>query len=223
METDEQNSEFKFPKLRLAVNLTTQKIYSKQNQNPELPKLTSNFPVQPPAEEKLRKNSDDFDPFSQMMQRDRKGSQYIKAQRKLSMKAPDVFNKFLSDNIAFVTRKRSTTIRGNKGKSGKDEQLLSKLRSIGHVFIMSEIARSQAREIAIQSKIELMDRKKRVILAFFESMNHVLDLPINIPNIQIKATELLGDILFEFKDYKNALFYYDKAVFFFSIFKKRNQ
>ncbi len=79
-------------------------------------------------------------------------------------------------------------------------------------FIRAELNRIKAREVAGAPKIEPKERKKRVLLLFFTTMGHVIDLPINTNLLQLAGTELVGDFLVEFSDCKNALFYYAKAV-----------
>ncbi len=57
-----------------------------------------------------------------------------------------------------------------------------------------------------------MERKRALVLSCFDIMRYVLDLPMSNEKLQLRAMELVGDMLVDFRDLKNALFYYTKGV-----------
>jgi hypothetical protein len=79
-------------------------------------------------------------------------------------------------------------------------------------FAEAELSRLKAKETAGGGKLEGEDRKKRLIVDCFDMMFHILDLPIPTTLLQLKAIELLGDLLAEYHDYRLALLYYLKGV-----------
>eukprot|EP00826_Nyctotherus_ovalis_P025042 TRINITY_DN19345_c0_g2_i1.p1 TRINITY_DN19345_c0_g2~~TRINITY_DN19345_c0_g2_i1.p1 ORF type:complete len:192 (-),score=25.61 TRINITY_DN19345_c0_g2_i1:359-934(-) len=55
-------------------------------------------------------------------------------------------------------------------------------------------------------------RKKLMLTLFFQFVCSLLDLPMRMREVQLRAMELVGDLLRDFSDCKNALFYYTQTV-----------
>jgi hypothetical protein len=81
----------------------------------------------------------------------------------------------------------------------------SNLHSIEHLY-------RQLQDVVLSIKIERARRRKQVVSSFFEMLCCVLDLPLYTKDIELRATELIGDFLKKLNDNKNALFYYIHAV-----------
>jgi len=156
--------------------------------------------------------------FSGPLVRKTRQSQYVAKLRASARKTADfsipvtdvivgIPNLQQENSVSIVqTRKRRCTIRrANTGSTG------GQLRD---VLIKIETIRQQTRDLASAPKIDVEERKKRILEYIFEMMKIILDLPFNQVGFQIKGFETLGDILIEFKDYKSALIYYTRGVFF---------
>ena len=66
--------------------------------------------------------------------------------------------------------------------------------------------------VATEPKIDKEVRKKQMMVLFFKFVSSLMNLPIKTKELQLKGIELIGDLLRDFSDHKNAIFYYSQAV-----------
>ncbi len=113
--------------------------------------------------------------------------------------------------IRIDVRRRATTINLKRPRGGGDGGL-GPFEAMKVSFFQAEAVRLKARDIASAAKMDRVERKHKLVLCCFDVMCHILDLPMSNEGLQLRATELIGDILVEFRDLRNALFYYTKGV-----------
>lgn len=80
------------------------------------------------------------------------------------------------------------------------------------VLKRTEVARLQAINIATTGKLEGKLKKLGIIAKLFDTALEFLSFSFDTAVIQLKTYETIGDILFIYKDYINALIYYKKGV-----------
>lgn len=111
--------------------------------------------------------------------------------------------------------------RTNLNNTLKDNEMHAKLRQTDPAtvrlvfestfnFLAQIYTEFQSKAVEVEVKKET--RKKGMLKLFFQFVCTLLDLPMRMREVQLRAMELVGDLLREFSDYKNALFYYTQTV-----------
>eukprot|EP00826_Nyctotherus_ovalis_P033916 TRINITY_DN2771_c0_g2_i4.p1 TRINITY_DN2771_c0_g2~~TRINITY_DN2771_c0_g2_i4.p1 ORF type:complete len:220 (-),score=55.40 TRINITY_DN2771_c0_g2_i4:15-674(-) len=95
------------------------------------------------------------------------------------------------------------------GESGKTQEgsARSELKEVQRAWLKAESAKARAKEIITETRICVDKRKHLLVNECFKLMGHLLELSFSKEILQLKALELLGDIMVEFRDYNNALLY----------------
>jgi len=81
------------------------------------------------------------------------------------------------------------------------------------IMLETENLRLKLKENALLSKNEGEIKKFNIIKDYFDTISCLMDMPFNTSLLQIKAYDVIGEILMIYKDFKNAAIYFFKGVF----------
>lgn len=102
----------------------------------------------------------------------------------------------------------------NSSESDKTQEASarSERKEIQKVLLKAESIKARAKEIIVETRMCVDKRKHLLVNECFKLVAHLLELSFSKEIFQLKAFELLGDIMVEFRDYNSALLYYFKGV-----------